>query len=165
MASGASNELRGAALGALGREALTELGNHRLPERVADLAINRPAIEVHCVLWQAVSRLGNLHRACQGAARGRQLVDQPDLQGLVGGHRAAGHGNLKGPADANKARKSHGAAVHERHPPPPVEHAEYGIAGGDAQVAPQGEFEAAGYGISFDCADDRLRQCKSRDFR
>ncbi len=49
-----------------------------------------------------------------------------------------------------------GAAVDQRDTPPPAVHAEDGVAGGDAQIAPQRELEPAGDGMTFHRRDDGL---------
>ena len=57
----------------------------------------------------------------------------------------------------------HRAAVHQRHAPAAAEHAEHGVLGRDAQVAPQRQLEPAGDGVAFDRRDRRLRQQHARD--
>ena len=62
----------------------------------------------------------------------------------------------------DEARQTDGAAVDERHAPAPAVHAERGRLGGDAQVAPHRQFDAAGDGEAFDRGDDRLVQQQPR---
>ena len=56
------------------------------------------------------------------------------------------------------ARQAHGAEVAQRHPEAAAEHPEDGVLGGDAQVAPERELDAAGHGVALDGGDDGLAQ-------
>ena len=58
----------------------------------------------------------------------------------------------------DEARQADGAAVDERDAPAAAEHAEHGVARGDAEIAPQRELETAGDRVPFDRGDHRLRE-------
>jgi hypothetical protein len=63
----------------------------------------------------------------------------------------------------DEPRQPDGAAVHERDAEAATEDAEDGALRGDAQVAPQGELETAGHGVTLDGCDDRLGRQHPRD--
>src|SRR5581483_11570860 len=69
-----------------------------------------------------------------------------------------GEDHVHGPAGADEAGQAHRAAVDQRHAPPAAEDTEDGGLVRDPQVAPQGQFQAAGHGVAGYRRDDRLGQ-------
>ena len=76
---------------------------------------------------------------------------------LLGLDGAAGEDQLQRPAHADDARQALGAAVDQRHAPAALEEAEGRALGGDPQVAPERQLEAAGEAPALDRGDRRLR--------
>ena len=75
---------------------------------------------------------------------------------LVAGDAATGEDQVERVAEADEAGQPHRAAVDERHTPAAAEHAEHRVAGGDPQVAPARQLEAAGDGVALDRGEHRL---------
>src|SRR5262249_60606320 len=70
------------------------------------------------------------------------------------GHAPAGEAHVKGLALSNEAGQPYRAPIDQRDTPPATEHAEDGVARGDAHVAPQRQLEPAGNGVTLDGGDD-----------
>ena len=85
-------------------------------------------------------------------------VDEPDALGLDAVDAAAGEDQVDRPAVADQPGQAHRAEVDERHAEAPAVHAEHGVDGGDAQVAPQGQLQPPGDGRALDGRDDRLAE-------
>ena len=62
----------------------------------------------------------------------------------------------------DEPRQAHRAAVHQRDAPASAIHAEDGVTGGYAHVAPEGEFETASDRVTLDGGDDGLVQQHAR---
>ena len=77
---------------------------------------------------------------------------------LVAAHAPAGEDEVERGAGPDEPGEADGAPVDEGHAPAAAEDAEHGVVGGDAEVAPQGQLEPAGDGVSLDRGDDRLGQ-------
>src|SRR5262249_34054147 len=88
--------------------------------------------------------------------------DEAHALGLLGADRATGEDHVERPAGADKASQPDVAAVDERHAPATAEDPESGVARGHAQVAPEGQLEAAGDGVAFHRRDDRLAEEHAR---
>ncbi len=91
--------------------------------------------------------------ACAGLA---EPVREAHAQRLVAGDAATGQDQVERVAQADEPREPHGAAVDQRDAPTAAEHAEDGVASGDAQIAPQRELEPARDGVPLDRRDHRL---------
>src|SRR5258708_12894739 len=63
---------------------------------------------------------------------------------------------------ADETRKPDRSSVDERHAPTAAVHAEDGVPGGDSQVAPKGELQSAGDGMTLDGGNDRLAEQHAR---
>ena len=74
-----------------------------------------------------------------GVPVGDHTIDQPDLEGLRGGHGTAGDDHVLRPAQADHARQPDRTAVDQRHAPAAAEHAEHRVLLGHPQVAPERE--------------------------
>ena len=70
----------------------------------------------------------------------------------------SGEDEVHGPPVPDDAGQADGAEVAQRDAEAAAEDAEDRILGGDAQVAPQGELDAAGHGVALDGGDDGLAQ-------
>ena len=86
------------------------------------------------------------------------LGDQADRVRLVRVDRAAGEDQVQRAAGADDPRQPLRAAVDQRDAPAALGAAERGGGGGDAQVAPERELEAAGEAVAADRGDRRLRR-------
>ena len=91
-------------------------------------------------------------------ARGDDAVDEADALGLGRVELAAGEDEVERAAEADDARQPVGAAVDERHAPPPLEAAEARGLARNAEVAPRRELDATGDAPPLDRRDHRLRQ-------
>ena len=101
--------------------------------------------------------------ASRKRAAGRdQTVRQPHAARLVAGHAAPGEDQIERVAVAEQTRQADRAAVDQRHAPAPAIDAEHRILGGDTQVAPRRQLEAAGDRVPLDRRDHRLRQQHAR---
>ena len=80
-----------------------------------------------------------------------QAVGQAHAQGFLAAYAAAGEDHVHGVALADQAWQAHGAAIHQRHAPASAVDAEHRRAGRHAQIAPQGEFQAAGHRVALHC--------------
>jgi hypothetical protein len=89
---------------------------------------------------------------------GNDPVDEPDALGLGGADLASGEDEVESTAQPDDAGQSVGAAVDQRHAPPAFQAPEPGAFGGDAQVAPCRQLQAAGDAPALDGRDDRLRE-------
>ena len=85
------------------------------------------------------TRLGQL------GPRRHQAVGQADAEGLLGGHRPPGEDHVEGPAQAHDAGQALRPPVGQGHPEAALEAAEHGVGAGDAQVAPQRQFQPSGH--------------------
>ena len=104
-------------------------------------------------------RLGGSQRL----AGGHDPVGEPDRGGLGGVDGTSGEDHVHRPAGADQAGQAHGPAIDERHAPASAEDAKDGGFVGHPQVAPQGQFEAAGHRVARHGGDHRLGQPQSAD--
>ena len=88
-------------------------------------------------------------------------VDEPIASASSAPTPPARQHHVHRPADADQPRQPHGAAVDQRNPPAPAEHAEHGVLLGHAQVAPQRQLEPARHRMTRDRRDHRLAQHQS----
>ena len=126
----------------------------------------RPVVDRSAVVDHAAPReRGDLPASATAASSALAVVDhavdEADALGLVGVDLPPGEDEVEGPAEADDARQAVGAAVDERHAPPPLEAAEAGRRAGDAQVAPGRQLDPAGHAPPLDGGDDRLRQLEA----
>ena len=63
---------------------------------------------------------------------------------------------------ADQSRQTHGAEIDERHAEPAAEHAEHGIVGRDAQIAPERKLEATCDCMTLDGRNYRLAEKHAR---
>jgi len=85
-------------------------------------------------------------------------VGQPHRQRLLRAHRPAGQDQIERAREPDQARQSYGAAVDERHPPAPAEHAENRILLDHAQIAPQCQLQSARHRVARNRRDDRFSE-------
>src|SRR5436190_9268122 len=138
----------GAGLG-LQRQSLVE----RQPE-----ALDRgAAVGEHRLLWEGGEALGDLQRALEVAAVLDHLGDDAPVERLGGVDDAAAEDQVEAAAKPDDARQPLGPAVDERDAPAPFGESELRALGGDPQVAPQRQLEAAGQAPARDGGDRRLR--------
>src|SRR3546814_2838215 len=90
------------------------------------------------------------------------LFRSADALRFVGIDRTAGQDHVERAALADDPRQADGAAVDERHAPAAAIDAEYRAGGGDAEVAPEREFEPAGDRVALDRGDHRLFEQQDR---
>ena len=95
-------------------------------------------------------------RASRCSPAGTTSVTQAHGQRLVGVDEPAGEDQVQRAAHADDARQALRAAVDQRHAPAALGEAERRALGGDPQVAPQRELEAAGQAPAGDRGDRRL---------
>ena len=132
-------------------------------ERHADALDRGAAVGEHRLLGEGGQRLGHLERALEVAPGGHDLGQQAHRQRLLGWHHAAGEDQVERAAEADDARQPLGAAVDQRHAPAALGEAERGALGGDPQVAPQRQLEAAGEAPAGDRGDRGLRRRPARE--
>ena len=84
------------------------------------------------------------------------VIDQPELQCLLGEHEVAREAHLAGAAHADRLRQQHGQTPARHHAHPRVRVTELGELAGDQEVAVEGQLEAPGDGHPVDRADHRL---------
>ena len=125
------------------------------------LVQRRGAVVAHAGLGEGRQLGGQLQGDIEGAAGGGQAVGEADVIGLPGGDFAAGEDQVHGPRLADQARQAHGAQVDQRHAEPAAEDAEGGVVGGDAQVGPAGQLQAAGHREALDRGDHRLGELQA----
>ena len=122
---------------------------------------DRRSLRMH-TCGSAASSCGELDRRRRACARCGDPVGQADALGLDAVDPAAGEDQVDGPAVADQAGQVDRAEVDERHAEAPAVHAEHGVGGDDAQVAPQRQLQPAGDGRTLDGGDHRLRQAHPR---
>ena len=125
-------------------------------ERQAEALERGAAVGEHRLLREAREALGHLQRALEVLAGGHDLGHQAHRQRLVGVDDPAGEDQVQRAAHPDDARQALRAAVDERHAPAALGEAERRALGGDPQVAPQRELEAAGQAPAADRGDRRL---------
>ncbi len=135
-----------------------ELLHQRGIERHPVLEIGARAIRGHRGLRQARELVGELASGGERVARWDDAVDEAERERFFRVDSAAREDQVERTREADQARQPDRAAVDQRHAEPPAEHAEHGILGGDPEIAPQRELEAAGHGMPFDRRDHRLRE-------
>lgn len=91
-------------------------------------------------------------------ARLDQAIGQAHAQRFFARYAAAGQNQVECMAVADEAGQADGAEVDQRNAEAAAEDAEYRIARRHAQIAPQGEFQAAGNGIALHGGHHRFRK-------
>ena len=135
---------------------MAELVGQRLVERQRPLLVGRPAVAAQRGL-RARGDLGRERdggRACLAGLD--EAVGEPHALRLVAADAPAGDDQVERVAVAEQPRQADRPAVHQRDAPAPTVDAEHRVAGGDAQVAPRRELEAAGHRVALDRRDHRL---------
>ena len=128
------------------------------PERRVQVEIPLPIaaqpVAAHAELGKFGELVGEFDRSAEGLAGFHQTVCEPHAQRFFSGYRSAGQDEIEGVAVADQTREPNGSTIHERHPPTTAEDPEHGIARGDSQITPDGEFEPPRHGVPFDGCDD-----------
>ena len=104
----------------------------------------------------AAISLRELLGAGERLAARHDLVDQPDRERLVGVDAPARDHQLHRPGEADDERQAHGHAVAAHDVPAPLERAELGVLGGDADVGQQRVLQAGRERVPVDGGDHRL---------
>ena len=97
-----------------------------------------------------------------GLAMGHDPVREADALGLARVHRPARQDQIERSAQTDDRRQPHRSAVDERDAPPAVEDAHDRVLLDHAQVAPEGQLEAAGDGVARHGGDHRLAEPHAR---
>src|SRR3546814_14292690 len=87
---------------------------------------------------------GEVDRGGGGLAVSNDAVGEADAGRFVGGDGAPGEEHVEGAALADDSRQPHRSAVDQRYAPASAIDAEHRAFRGDAQVAPEREFEPTG---------------------
>src|SRR5260221_2044023 len=134
------------ALGSLARgngsESERELVGDRRVERQGPLLDGASSIGAQTAMREARDVRGQRLCLLAGAAPRYDPVGQAPIQRFPGGHGPPGEDHVERARLADDARQAHCAAVDQRHPPPPAQHAEGRIFLRDAQIAPESDLQA-----------------------
>ena len=106
--------------------------------------------------------VGELQGAGQGGFIRGQIIGETYGMGLVGADFASGQDHVHRARGSDEARQAHRAAVDQRYAEAAAEDTEARGRRGDTQVAPEGEFQSSGHGISIDGRDDGFGQLQAR---
>ena len=100
-----------------------------------------------------------MRQLCRGGerlARRDDAINETDTLRLLAQDAAARQDQIHRAAVANEARQPDRAEIEQRHAEAAAINAENRIARGDPEIAPQGQFEAAGNRGTLDRSDNRL---------
>src|SRR5580693_8423266 len=114
------------------------------------------AIRAQAELGERRQLVGEGDSGGTGLAGRYDPVDEAQGERLGGHDSAARQDHVHGAAVADEAGQAHGAEVEQRDPEAPAEHAEDRVLGSDAEVAPEGELDAACHRIALDRRDHGL---------
>ena len=112
-----------------------------------------PGQRQRCVAGDALSKLVGLFQCRPGSG---QLADEPVLLGIVGRERVAGEQHLEGDVVGDSLRQADDAALPSDESAFHLRQPEFGIFGGNDQVAAQRHLEAATERPALDGGDQRL---------
>src|SRR5262245_2283256 len=93
-----------------------------------------------------------------GSAAGDHAVGEADGQGFFGVDWAAGEDEVEGAAEAYEGGQADRASIEERNAPAAIEDAHDRVLLYHPQIAPQGQLQTAGHGVTGDGGDDRLAE-------
>ena len=127
----------------------------------APLVEKRSSVVSHAYLRERSDLPGQVDRDSKRLAMGSQAVDETHRQGLGSADSASGEEQVEGVALADQAGEPDRPTVDQGHAEPPAVHAEHGVSGRHAQVAPKGELEPTGNGVALDRGDDGLREVET----
>src|SRR5262245_32685678 len=165
VAAGALREAGRSLAGLAGADHLQaelRLEPQRILQAELPLAIRGQAVAAQAALWERGEIVRELLRFLERATLRHDPVRETHHARLVAGDAAAGEDQVERVRVADQAGEPDGAAVDQRHAPAAAEHAEDGVLGGDAQVAPERELEPARDGVPLHRGDHRLREEHAR---
>ncbi len=102
--------------------------------------------------------LGQLHGRLQALCRAPSNGSPAPFRAPPARNPSSGEDQVERAAVSDEPRQTHRAEVHQRHSESAAIHAEHGVFRGDAQIAPDRQFQPSRYRMTFHRRDHRLGQ-------